>query len=188
MVHRIDPETLRRAVTCLNQGGIIAYPTEGVYGLGCDPFNKVAVDRLLALKQRPVEKGLIMIAANWEQLQSSVTTLDPARMSEILATWPGPTTWVLPANPALPSWVRGKHESVAVRITAHPEAAALCKAFGKPLISTSANRQGKTPARDNLDVYREFGETIDYILPGRIGELTKPTPIYDGLTGNLLRG
>lgn len=188
MVHRIYPETLHRAVACLKQGGIIAYPTEGVYGLGCDPFNKVAIHRLLAIKQRPVDKGLIMIAANWEQLQSWVVTLDPARMAEIFATWPGPTTWVLPANPALPSWIRGEHESVAVRVTAHPEAAALCKAFGKPLISTSANRQGETPTRDNLEVYSEFGDAIDYIVPGRVGELTEPTPIYDGLTGSVLRG
>lgn len=181
------PETLHRAVDCLKKGGVIAYPTEGVYGLGCDPFNKDAVLHLLALKKRPLEKGLILLAADWKTLEPWVVPVAPSRMTEVLKTWPGPTTWVFPANPALPDWVRGHHTTVALRVTAHPEAAELCRAFGQPLISTSANHHGHSPNLNNLEVYEQFGENIDYIVPGRLGDLTKPTPIYDALTGHLLR-
>ncbi|MCW9058644.1 MAG: Sua5/YciO/YrdC/YwlC family protein [Gammaproteobacteria bacterium] len=178
---------LHQVVRVLRAGGIVAYPTEAVYGLGCDPLRGEAVQRLLALKQRPMEKGLILIASDWTQLQPFLLPLTPARQQRLFATWPGPHTWVLPCRPEVPQWLRGNHDSLAVRITAHPLAAALCDAWGGALVSTSANRSGLPPARSPLRVRQQFGDEIDYLLPGALGGLATPTTIRDGVTGKILR-
>ncbi|HEY9149520.1 MAG TPA: Sua5/YciO/YrdC/YwlC family protein [Gammaproteobacteria bacterium] len=178
---------LHQVVRVLRAGGIVAYPTEAVYGLGCDPLRGEAVQRLLALKQRPMEKGLILIASDWTQLQPFLLPLTPARQQRLFATWPGPHTWVLPCRPEVPQWLRGRHDSLAVRITAHPIAAALCDAWGGALVSTSANRSGLPPARSPLRVRQQFGDEIDYLLPGALGGLARPTAIRDGVTGKILR-
>ncbi|MCA1805354.1 MAG: Sua5/YciO/YrdC/YwlC family protein [Xanthomonadaceae bacterium] len=178
---------LHQAVRVLRAGGIVAYPTEAVYGLGCDPLLGEAVQRLLALKQRPRGKGLILIASDWTQLQPFLLPLTPARQQRLFATWPGPHTWVLPCRPEVPQWLRGSHDSLAVRITAHPMAAALCSAWGGALVSTSANRSGLPPARSPLRVRQQFGDEIDYLLPGALGGLATPTAIRDGVTGETLR-
>ena len=179
---------LHQAVRMLHAGGIIAYPTEAVYGLGCDPLHGDTVQRLLALKRRPMEKGLILIASDWAQLEPYLQPLTPACQRRLFASWPGPHTWVLPCRPEVPQWLRGNHESLAVRITAHPLAAALCTAWGGALVSTSANRGGLPPARSLLRVRQQFGDALDYLLPGALGGLAKPTAIRDGLTGAVLRG
>lgn len=178
---------LRQSSRTLLRGGILAYPTEAVFGLGCDPDDPWAVQRLLALKQRSVEKGLILIAAEFDQLARYVSPLAPDRMEEILASWPGPSTWLLPASPHTPYWLTGDHDSLAVRVTAHPLARALCRAWGAPLVSTSANPGGKPPARSPLQVRRYFDDRIDRILTGALGDSQRPTSIRDGRTGNLLR-
>lgn len=183
----LDPKTLKRAVNFLKKGGVIGYPTEGVYGIGCDPMNQRAVERLLTLKKRPPDIGLILIAASWEQIQDLIDLTDSLDLDAILATWPGPFTWILPSNDKVPLWITGKHATVAVRVTDHPQAKALCEEFGGPLVSTSANIHGHHPARDNIQVYRHFGETLDYILPGRVGDRTQPTEIRDGLSGEVIR-
>ncbi len=171
----------------LRQGGVIAYPTEAVYGLGCDPLDPDAVQRLLTLKQRPADKGLILIASHWEQLTPYLLPLNTTQQRHIFNSWPGPHTWVLPCQPETPFWLRGRHDSLAVRITAHPVAAALCNAWGGALISTSANRNGRPPARSRLRVQQQFGDQLDYRLPGALGDLVRPTPIHDGVTGAILR-
>ena len=183
----MSPFLLRRAVRVLRGGGIVAYPTEGVYGLGCDPLDGVAVGRLLALKGRSRRKGLIMIAERFERLRPLVGALDPDLEAAARADWPGPVTWVLPAAPATPSWLTGGRPTLAVRVTAHPLAAALCRAFGRPLVSTSANRSGARPARSPLAVRRQLGDAVDLILHGALGGLRGPTPIRDGASGRLLR-
>lgn len=172
-----------RAVRC---GGLIAYPTEAVYGLGCDPMNPVAVLNLLALKSRPVSKGLILIAADFDQLRSYVAAVAPARMAAVHASWPGPHTWLLPTLPATPPWLTGDHQTLAVRVTAHPVAAALCRLVG-PLVSTSANPAGRKPARDRLTIRRYFGDELDAMLSGPIDHERRPSSIRDALTGCTLR-
>lgn len=171
----------------LNRGGIIAYPTEAVFGLGCDPHDGNAVLRLLQIKQRPLHKGLILIAADQAQLEPFVLTPTPAMQSKLDASWPGPVTWLLPARPEVPEYLRGQHETLAVRVTDHPVARALCEAFGSPIVSTSANPGGLMPARDALTVRRYFGEQVDFILNGPLGELARPTEIRDGRTGRVMR-
>lgn len=174
---------LRHAAALLHRGGVIAYATEAVFGLGCDPRNRAAVLRLLRLKQRRWEKGLILIAADLEQLRPYVTEMPAAARN----TWPGPCTWLLPAAADAPRWIIGRHPRIAVRVTAHPQAAALCRAAGMALVSTSANLAGGRPARSYAAVTRQFRRRIDYVVPGRVGPRRLPTPIIDAVTGETVR-
>jgi L-threonylcarbamoyladenylate synthase len=178
---------IKRATSILHQGGIVAYPTEGVWGLGCDPTNVDAVLRLLALKQRLWHKGLVLIAADYAQLLPYVHPLDATRMTAIQATWPGAVTWLLPARASTPQWLRGSHDSVAVRVTSHPSAAALCRRFGGAITSTSANLSGRPAARSRLQVLRRFGTKVDYVMPGKTGGRSCPSEIRDGLSGAVVR-
>ncbi|CAI8808158.1 L-threonylcarbamoyladenylate synthase [Methylocaldum szegediense] len=178
---------LRLAATHLRRGGIVAYPTEGVYGLGCNPLDREAVLRLLALKERPTTKGLILIAAEFDQIESYLDIPNDAMQSRILATWPGPVTWIVPAAGWVPKWLRGEHASLAVRVTAHRDAAALCRAFGGPIVSTSANKSGRPPARTPTAVRRYFSTDQVLVVPGRLGGLGGPTMIYDASTGVRIR-
>jgi len=178
---------LKQAACAFKQGGTIAYPTESVYGLGCDPENPEAVHELLAIKNRPADMGLILIAAELQQLQPYLSTMNRQILDRMVATWPGPVTWLVPARPEVPEWIRGAHDTVAVRITAHPVAAALCAMIDTPLVSTSANIHGGVVARNMMQVRRIFGDAIAYILPGHIGGLKNPTEIRDALTNKVIR-
>lgn len=175
--------SLQQAAWVIRQGGVVAYATEFCFGLGCDPFNERAVARLIRIKYRPPGKGLILIAAEAEQLTPLVASI-PSRAA---ATWPGPYTWLLDPRPHLPPWITGTHPRVAVRITAHPQAGQLCRAAGMAIVSTSANRTGQRPARSYRDTLRRFGAAVDYVLPGRVGELDAPTPIRDAVTDEIVR-
>ena len=179
--------SIRKAVTILKQGGIIAYPTEGVYGLGCDPFNEQAVLRLLKLKHRSIDKGLILIASHWEQLENLVEPVADKLLAKAQETWPGPVTWVLPANKTVPTWISGVHNSIAIRVTRHLIARALCEAYNKPIVSTSANIEGQPVIRNSKEVREQFPQGIDFIVPGKVGDLKSPTMIRDVLTGKVLR-
>ncbi|MGV6826572.1 MAG: Sua5/YciO/YrdC/YwlC family protein [bacterium] len=171
----------------LRLGGVIAYPTEAVYGLGCDPLNADSVMRLLALKQREVSKGLILIAADFSQLRPFVKSLPEPQMEKVLATWPGPFTWIFPAAPHAPHWITGGRDSIAVRVSAHPVVQQLCKAFGGALISTSANQSGLEPARTALQVTLQFGDSLDAIVTGPVDETANPTQIIDAMTNEQVR-
>ena len=183
----MSPFALRRAAGVLRNGGILAYPTEAVYGLGCDPLNPAAVDRLLVLKGRAAAKGLILIAADFGQLAPFVRLPDKDRMAAIEASWPGPNTWIFEAADATPWWLTGGRDTIAVRVTAHAGAAALCRAFGGALVSTSANRAGLRPARSPLEVRHQLPRGIDLILSGTLGGAARPTRIRDARTGATLR-
>jgi len=172
----------------LNQGKIIAYPTEAVYGLGCDPFNAHAVTKVLQLKQRSIEKGFILIAERWEQVEPLVLPIKPSALCQVLDTWPGPTTWVFPANKdTVPKWIQGQHQGIAIRISNHPIIKALCYHFKKPLVSTSANIQGQPPICDAGTVKTTFGHQISVIIDGALGSQMRPTTIKDAITGAVIR-
>ena len=179
---------LRLAVQALRGGGVVAYPTEAVYGLGCDPWNAHAVAQLLALKRRSVLKGLILIAASPEQLAPFVEPLDDERQRAILATWPGPHTWLLPARATTPLWLTGRFATLAVRVTAHPLAAALCRAYGGAIVSTSANQATRPAARTSLRVRLALDLQPDYSVAGASSGLARPSVIRDGRTGLVIRG
>lgn len=188
----MDAETHDRvelAITALRRGGVIAYPTEAVYGLGCDPANEAAFRRLFDLKHRPPSLGVLLIAADFAQVERYVDTaaLPPDALASATATWPGPHTWVFPRSAATPPWLAGTHAGIALRVTAHPLAAALCRGFGGALVSTSANRHGEPAARTAADVRSAFGAELAYILDGPTGGLERPTPIRDALSGTVIR-
>ncbi len=168
---------------------MLAYPTEAVWGLGCDPFDEAAVRRLLVLKQRSVDKGLILVAAEPAQLAGLVDwdALPAARREAVLATWPGPHTWLIPATARVPRWITGAHDSVAVRVSAHPVVIALCAGFGAPLISTSANVAGAAPPRQRAQIAPAIAEAVDAIVDGDTGDLDRPTPIRDARSGTAVR-
>jgi L-threonylcarbamoyladenylate synthase len=178
---------LNEAARTVRGGGILAYPTEAVYGLGCDPGNAEAVLKLLAIKQRPLESGLILIASDMAQLRPFIEPLGSTMLGRVEATWPGPVTWLVPARPETPIWLRGRHHSIAVRLTAHPLAAALCAALGQALVSTSANRHGRPPARNALQVRKRLGDSIDLLICGATGPQARPTEIRDARSGRVVR-
>lgn len=178
---------IRRAASIMRAGGVIAYPTEAVWGLGCDPLDAAAVGRILELKQRPATMGLILIAASMEQLEPWVAPVSQEIEARINATWPGPVTWVMPAQGWVPAWVHGGRGSLAVRVTAHEQSAALCRETGFPIVSTSANRSGHPPARSAIQVQRWFGDELDFILRGATGGRERPSEIRDAITGLPLR-
>ncbi|PHS86526.1 tRNA threonylcarbamoyladenosine biosynthesis protein RimN [Aeromonas dhakensis] len=177
------------AVAALQHDGVIAYATEAVFGLGCDPDSEAAVQRLLAIKQRPVEKGLILIAADLAQLQDYIDLeqLTSEQLARVEASWPGPFTWIMPARPDTPAWLTGQFDTLAVRVTAHPQVQALCRVFGKPLVSTSANLTGEEPARRLADIGELLASQLAYILPGEVGGQTNPSEIKDARTGAVIR-
>jgi L-threonylcarbamoyladenylate synthase len=175
------------AVKCLRSGGVIAYPTEAVYGLGCDPANALSVQKILDLKQRSVEKGLILIAADIAQLARYITPATLAQYPEVQASWPGPHTWILPCTATTPAWLTGEHDALAVRVTNHPVAAGLCTAFGAALVSTSANPAGAEPARTPKTVEEYFGQNIDLIVAGEVGGLQQVSTIRDARNGRHVR-
>ena len=168
-------------------GGIIAYPTEAVFGLGCNPADPLAVNRLLAIKRRPVAKGLILVAAHWSQLQPWLRQLPQQLEQRLHDTWPGPVTWLVPAAADCPPWLTGDHDTLAVRVSAHPVVRALCGELGGALVSTSANVSSRPPARSVLEVQLRFAALIDFIVPGPLGELRQPTAIRDLRSGRTVR-
>jgi L-threonylcarbamoyladenylate synthase len=174
---------IAQAVTHLKKGHIIAYPTEAVYGLGCDPYNQDAVTRLYELKNRDITKGCILIAASWEQISFLIMPLSEQQLKRVTVTWPGPMTWVFPASKSAPRWLIAQDDTIALRISSHPMVVKLCEEFKNPIVSTSANPGGLPPAKTSFQVRQYFQQKIDFILEGAVGELQTPTPIRDAVTG-----
>lgn len=178
------------AAALLVRGGVLAYPTEAVWGLGCAPFDGEAVHRLLVIKRRPVGKGLILVADDVARFDALLDwdALPPTRRDAVRASWPGPSTWVLPATRAVPAWIRGDHDGIAARVSAHPTVAALCRRFGGPVVSTSANLAGAPPATRRAGLDPVLLALVDGVCEGETGGLDAPTPIRDAATGAVLRG
>ncbi len=176
---------LARAADVLLRGGVIVYPTEGVYGIGCLPDDLSAVERVLAMKERDAAKGLILIAADHEQLDGwaalppgqSLPPPDPAY----------PVTWIVPPGPLVDPLLRGAHAGIAVRLTTNPVARALCRAVDSPLVSTSANVSGRPTARNRFVLRRQFARRVDYVVPGDCGPASGPSEIRDWVSGAVLR-
>lgn len=173
-----------RAATVLLSGGVIACPTEGIFGLSCMPDDPRALLRLLTIKQRDPLKGLILIAANKSQFDgwidsqgATIPDPDPAH----------PVTWLTKAAPDVSRLVLGEHDTLAARITTHPIARALCDAVESPLVSTSANFTGEPTVRNQFILHRKFSACVDYIVPGHCGPAAGPSEIRNLMTGELVR-
>ncbi|MDV7105742.1 L-threonylcarbamoyladenylate synthase [Vibrio sp. TH_r3] len=180
---------LDQVVNALHNGDVIAYPTEGVFGVGCDPDNEMAVKRLLQVKNRSVDKGLILIAASYQQVLPYIdeSKLTKKQLTEIKTTWPGPVTWVMPVSTKTSKLVTGKFNSVAVRVTDHPLVKYLCTLFDKPITSTSANLSGMPPCMTTSEVRNQLGQSGVVILSGETGGRNKPSEIRDAVSGKILR-
>ncbi|MBL4823380.1 MAG: threonylcarbamoyl-AMP synthase [Colwellia sp.] len=181
--------TIKLAAEVFTQGGIIAYPTEAVFGLGCDPDNDEAVKKLLALKQRSVDKGLILLAADYSQLLPYLddSAINQEQRVSVLSRWPDALTQVLPANSNISPLLCGIFDSIAVRITNHPDVVALCKLTNKAIVSTSANLSGQPPAITWQQVEQQLGDKVDFIIKADTLGFLKPTSIINGLTGAIIR-
>jgi L-threonylcarbamoyladenylate synthase len=178
-----DVDTTAQSLTA---GGVIAYPTEAVYGLGCDPLNASAVNKLLHIKNRPTHKGFILLAAHWQQLEPFIAPLTPAQHARAQATWPGPFTWLMPATDSTPATL-SVDQLIAVRITNHPLARQLCLATQCAIISTSANLAEQPPMTEATQVAATLGQQLDTILVGATGQASQSTPIRNIITGAWLR-
>jgi len=170
----------------LRRGGLIAYPTESCYGLGCDPRNPRALKRLIRLKGRGAAKGLLLIADHIKRLHPFIRPLSPADQARVNRTWPGPVTWIVPAAATCLPLLTGGRTTIAVRVTAHPVAARLCRQLGMALVSTSANISGKQPAQTAAQCRRMFGARVR-VIDGRIGTRKRPSTLIDLATGTVLR-
>ena len=184
--------SVAEAAQCLKQGQVLAYPTEAVWGLGCDPFNENAFKQILKLKQRPIEKGVILLAGQVSQVEHLLSKLPQDRRDAVIESWSQTsyqdraTTWLLPADEQIPLWIRGKHPKVAIRVTNHPLCIALCNAFDGFIVSTSANPAGLDPARSLQEVNQYFGSELNY-LNGDLGLSQEPSRILDAETGDVIR-
>ena len=189
MLQRFSLEDVAAAAALLRHGGVLAYPTEAVFGLGCDPHDESAFTRLFELKLRPATQGVLLIAADFAQVEPYIdmAAVPSAVMHEVRQSWPGPHTWIFPRAAQVPPWISGTHAGIALRVTAHAPAAALCRAFGAPLVSTSANPHDAPPARDADTVAGYFGDALDGLLDGPLGGQARPTTIRDALTGATVR-
>jgi L-threonylcarbamoyladenylate synthase len=175
------------AVDTLHTGGVIAYPTEAVYGLGCDPHNEAALQRLIDIKGRDARKGFILIASNQDQLTPFLAPVEPAWQIQFDKVWPGPVTFVVPAAPGISDLLSGFRKTLAVRVSDHPVVRRLCDRFGAAIVSTSANRSGQMPCRTDSAVNDVLGSSVDVIVRAAVGTLTSPTRIVDVRTGKELR-
>jgi L-threonylcarbamoyladenylate synthase len=180
------PSSYRRLAAHLRRGGVIAYPTESCYGLGCDPGNRRAVQRILRLKGRPQHKGLILIAAHYHQVARYLQALTPTEQLKLQEDGAQAVTYLMPAKPSCPRWLRGAHDTLAVRLTAHPFARELCRSTDSALVSTSANRSGQRPARTYAQCRRLFGPRV-WVLPGRVGRRKRPSTIRAWASGKIIR-
>ena len=183
----MHPYQIKHAAHIIKRGGVVAAPTEAVFGLSCDPLDSEAVSRILQLKQRPASKGLILIASDTRQLEPFVDNTDILKQSSIQESWPGPVTWLVPANPDVPAWLTGNHDTIAVRVTDHPVMSRLCEECGHALVSTSANGAGQDPARNALQTRRIFGDALDWILHADTGGNTQVSEIREAISGNVVR-
>ena len=177
---------LSKAACLLRQGGVVAHACEGVWGLACDPWNESAVQKILSIKQRESAKGLIVIAHDASEFSLEVDELDFQRRKEVTKSWPGHTTWILKSD-RFPEAVTGGRGTIAARVPDHEQARALCESFGGPLISTSANVSETEPARTEEQVRLTVGASVDFVLPGQIGEADGPSRIRDATSGATFR-
>ena len=189
----MDELKVKKAARAIRDGGVIAYPTEAVWGLGCHPWNEQACLDLMQVKQRVPEKGMILVAGSMAQFGALLTTLTPEIQQQLHRGWAdslsnGPVTYLVPDELNLvPGWIKGKHDKVAVRVSHHYLVKQLCKELNMPLVSTSANLAGRPAARSRLQVEKHMGRQIDYILPGRLGGARQPSRIIDLLSGQIRR-
>lgn len=180
-----DHPRLLQCVDALAAGEVLAYPTEAVWGLGCDPDNKRAIQKILLLKRRSPHKGLILVGSREAHFAFLLERLSSERQKMVQESWPGYTTWLVPHFGHVSPLLCGLHDTIALRVSDHPFVHALCEKYGGPIVSTSANPQGLAPARHMLKARCYFGANVIY-APHAPATASQPSLIKD-LTGRILR-
>lgn len=180
-------QSIKQAAVTVSLGGTVVYPTEGVYGMGCDFRNEEAVHKILQLKQRPVGKGLVLIASHVQQVLPLIVPQQRFDLARALKTWPGHATWVFPKSKLTPAWVSGDHGTVAVRVSQHPAVKALCDQLGQALVSTSANISGQGTASNCQELKTIWQADVDYYLDLPLGDNKCPSSIRLANSGSVLR-
>ena len=177
------------ALEVFKQGGVIAYPTEAVFGLGCDPDNANAIEKLLKIKERSPAKGLILLASNYSQLLPYIdeNKIPNGVKEKVLSGWPDGVTQILPKEERISPLLSGEFETIAVRVTSQPDVVDLCELTNKPIVSTSANLSGKEPAKTWQTLDSALKEKIDFIVKGKTLGYAQPSKIINALTGELIR-
>lgn len=184
---------IRQIIRALDQGALIAYPTDTIWGLGCHPLRSSAIERLLRLKRRSFAKGLILLSSQIDYLLPYINQrVDISPMIQPMPDQKRPTTWIVPARDHCPGWLTGHRDSIAIRITDKPLIKSLCDGLRQPLVSTSANFSGRPPARNRLCIRRQFGQLLDYILEdhvqhSRLNASAIPSMIRDLQSGKIIR-
>lgn len=172
----------------VRSGGVIAYATESVWGLGCDPFNEAAIEHVLALKLRPMAKGMILLSGQAEHFGFLVDSMTEEQRARLTQKSDRPTTWLVPDAARLVSpWIKGEHDFVAIRVSTSASVAKLTKALGHPIISTSANPASRPTAKNILALRQYFGQRLDYILPGAVDPNAQSSRIINIETGEIVR-
>lgn len=181
---------LYNAIHTLNAGGVIAYPTEAVWGIGCDPYNEQALAQILQIKQRDSKKGMLIVASDIGQVEYLLKGVSQEQRAKMLASWqPGQrsTTWLVPHRGLVPPAVHGQFDTVAIRVSEHKGIQALCNGFGGPVVSTSANFSGHPAATNIMQVRKFLGSQLDFILPGKLGNQARPSRIIDAASDRIIR-
>ena len=182
----MSPWALNRLVHAISAGAVIGYPTDTIWGLGCDPLNFASVAHILKIKNRHPDKGLILLSSKLEYC-SPYIAIDAEQRESLLSPRARPTTWLVNASEACPWWIRGIYPSVAIRICDHPLLQVLCGRLKTPLVSTSANRAGRSTVRNALQLRRQFDGELDCIVTGFSTGSSRPSEIKSLASGTTLR-
>lgn len=177
----------QHAISVIQSGGIIVYPTESIYGLGCNPFKEEAVLNLLSLKKRSVKKGLILIASHVQQILPLIQPIVANDLARALKTWPGHHTWIFPKSSLTPTWVSGSFDTIAVRVSSHPIVKVLCDKLDLPLVSTSANLTNHTALKSINEIKIQFGDKIDAYINAPLGNQAKASKMTVAHSSKQLR-
>ena len=177
---------IQQASAAILAGGVIAYPTEGVYGIGCLPDDPLAVDRILRIKGRTARQGLILVAPNISLLEPWIAPTEQ-ELERLQRPVSKPTTWIVTAAPGISQLLSGGRDTLAVRISAHPIVAALCNASSSALVSTSANRSGHRAAKTALQARCWLGNLLDYVISAPLGGAAGPSEIRVAQSDQVIR-
>lgn len=182
----MSPWALNRFVHTVSRGAIFGYPTDTVWGFGCHPLIASSVSRILQIKNRSPDKGLILLSSRIEYC-SAYLGVEADELESIRLPTERPTTWLVTASEFCPPWIHGIYPTVGIRITSHPLIQSICDGLQAPIVSTSANRRGKATARTSFQMRKQFSSELDFIVNGFATGSHQPSEIKSLTSGTILR-
>lgn len=189
-MHNITNDlSVAAGVEAIRQGKVIVYPTESVYGFGCDPMQPLAVEKIIALKNRASHKGFILIISKIAQLTPYIDwdKIADSDWGVVEKSWPGPVTWILPAKQSVNALLLGSNQTIAIRMSSHPIAKALCDTMNGAIVSTSVNHSEQAPLMQPDIIQSQFSDDISGIVTGSLGTQSKPSWVIDFASQTVLR-